>query len=575
MLEKTSAAAGPADDVGTGWWAQICAGHAPTRADWMLIALTTLLAGLGRGYHYGALDQAVLLPFTRYFRDPSLYRGDLLVDSIRTMQPIFWQALGLLGRVVALPWLFAGLHVIASVLSAIAVWLLAVNLFRDRWSANLSLALVALSVPQEYFLGLDPLRLVWPELTQRSFAFPFIVLALVCVIRRRTLLAGVLSGLMLNVHPISGAAGAGMALGGALFDAQQRRRVPAAVAVGVVCALPVIINFATATGVSTAGPAQVSQWLEITRLRLGHHFYPLTWEFTRWAGIALLLLLGVRSILALRGTWSPPHTIACVFLAFAVVIWVPAFIFTEVIPSPLVIQMQLFRSSKFAALLALLLFAHHQRLRLGSGGWRSVRGMLALAVPVVMWVSLTGAALLALAHVTGDGLLQRRSRLPVLLGLALVICALTAATALSVRDRARAEYTHWWGGADPRWVQTQLWVRENTARDATVLVAPNLAGFRAFSERAIVGSWKDGGIHQNDPATLIEWWRRMHALGLKNEPDTNSLHGNLAFAAFDERRLTELGRRYGARYLVTKTDHDLAWRPLFANSRYAVYELPP
>ena len=58
----------------------------------------------------------------------------------------------------------------------------------------------------------------------------------------------------------------------------------------------------------------------------------------------------------------------------------------------------------------------------------------------------------------------------------------------------------------------QNWVRVNTKEDAVLITPPRRAGFRVFSERTIIGEWKDGTQQYFDEDFVREWDRRMRAL---------------------------------------------------------------
>jgi hypothetical protein len=69
-----------------------------------------------------------------------------------------------------------------------------------------------------------------------------------------------------------------------------------------------------------------------------------------------------------------------------------------------------------------------------------------------------------------------------------------------------------------------------------VLTPPDREGFRVFSERSIVGEWKDGTQQFFSWAFTREWRRRMDALQV----------GKTAFEALPPEQLAEIGRRFGA-----------------------------
>jgi hypothetical protein len=108
----------------------------------------------------------------------------------------------------------------------------------------------------------------------------------------------------------------------------------------------------------------------------------------------------------------------------------------------------------------------------------------------------------------------------------------------------------WEAGA---WRRVQAWARLNTPRDAVFLTPPEQTGFRVFSERTIVGEWKDGTQQYFDDGFAREWDARMRELDAQR------------FLELPSARILELARRYGASYVVlprsaARKDLDLAFR---------------
>jgi hypothetical protein len=48
--------------------------------------------------------------------------------------------------------------------------------------------------------------------------------------------------------------------------------------------------------------------------------------------------------------------------------------------------------------------------------------------------------------------------------------------------------------------------------------------------------------------------------------------GDSAFQGFDEEKMSWLCRKYGAGYVVVRSEHRLAWPKLYENARCAVYQ---
>jgi hypothetical protein len=118
-----------------------------------------------------------------------------------------------------------------------------------------------------------------------------------------------------------------------------------------------------------------------------------------------------------------------------------------------------------------------------------------------------------------------------------------------------------WDSGD--WRDVQDWVRLNTPKDAIFLTPPQETGFRVFSERTVVGEWKDGTQQYFDEEFALEWGRRMEALGPQG------------FVKLPDARLLELAQRYRAAYVVVppRKRHE-GLQEVYRNGHYAVYAVP-
>jgi hypothetical protein len=110
------------------------------------------------------------------------------------------------------------------------------------------------------------------------------------------------------------------------------------------------------------------------------------------------------------------------------------------------------------------------------------------------------------------------------------------------------------------WRDVQDWVRLHTPKDAILLTPPQEAGFRVFSERTVVGEWKDGTQQYFDDAFASEWAARMSALGPEG------------YVKLTDEQLALLARRYRASYVVIPPRRRYpGLREVYRNAHYAVF----
>jgi len=115
------------------------------------------------------------------------------------------------------------------------------------------------------------------------------------------------------------------------------------------------------------------------------------------------------------------------------------------------------------------------------------------------------------------------------------------------------------------WREVQDWVRLNTPKDAIFVTPPQEAGFRVFSERTVVGEWKDGTQQYFDEQFATEWAARMEALGPAD------------YVKLSDDQLAQIARRFRATFVVVpvrRRGHP-GLEEEYQNNHYAVYRVPP
>jgi hypothetical protein len=388
-----------------------------------------------------------------------------------------------------------------------------------------------------------------------------------------------------------------------LFEARAagRRRTLLRLAAGVVPVLPFVIwTLAHRTPMT-------SEWLSLLRLRSAHHSFPSYFGGTLAAG-AFLLALGTLTLSHLP---RAKRVVVSLFFAGFALQFVLGTVFTEFAPLKAVLQFQPHRCWRFLMLILYGLAAAGVVVGWRAGGWARLTAgvtavvlvnpqtepLLPLAVvlqaalgrpPAETWARLTavgvlaalagwdaphlalswaeypldalttptvlGAAAMAMLVLIGRELGPRQRR-----GAALAAAAGTLLwLSPSTYERKRAR---WESGA---WRDVQNWVRLHTPKDAILVTPPQEAGFRVFSERTVVGEWKDGTQQYFDERFASEWAARMQALGPEG------------YVKLSDEQLTQIARRFGASYVVTPLRRR---RPgleeRYRNGHYAVYGVPP
>lgn len=124
---------------------------------------------------------------------------------------------------------------------------------------------------------------------------------------------------------------------------------------------------------------------------------------------------------------------------------------------------------------------------------------------------------------------------------------------------------------DADWRAACEFVAHHTRPDARCLTPRNNQTFKWYAGRSEVVTWKD---MPQAPGQLVEWWTRLEdVFGTGQSPPEKPWYESLA--AEGDERLTLLGRRYGAGYVLTAAEPRLGLPLEYRNKSYALYRLPP
>lgn len=555
------------------------------------------------GYSFGGRNHSLQVPLLRMLLDRDLYRFDAVRPSFDGYVTFFFHGVAAVARLLGdleLAAFLVYLVSLALLLSGMRALTEAATGHRGPgWLAGLFVVAnqPVLAGDSTHFAGLSHAEAVTGPL----------LWALALWLRGRRRLAFVVVGLLFNLHALSALFVGAMILAGSLLDRTEGPgRLAADAVLALLCASPALVWAASRLEADPIG--SVPLWLEIMRARSSLHVFPFTLPARVYGEFALLLgtaavALGAAGDAPLAGRLKGPLLAVALLCAAGVA-------FAEWWPSPAVIRLQLLRSTKWLAYPALAAIAALVDRVWRTDAWGRVAGALVATGLLGRQPALVagGVVLLLVAH---------RRRLPIAaigagavgIGLAVVTgvfrgapdvrpflaslgelatgaaAVLALAAALLVLARAKQRFVDAASAAavlaavlvlpsfyasrhssrrTDEWKQVQDWARENTPRQAIFLTPPQLTGFRTFSERGVVGEWKDGTQQFFSNAYGYVWWERMRALGGQRAD---------VYDGFGRRALLEHGQRYGATYAVFPADRPLVLPRAYATGGLVVYEL--
>jgi hypothetical protein len=425
------------------------------------LGLLTAAAVAIQGYHLGVEDGEIYIPAARKLLDPNLYPYATEFFQSHERLSLFAPILAWTARLthLSMDWTVFLWYLVTLFATMLACWMLAAVSFqsaRARWCAVLVMApILAMPATNTGLLLMDP------YLTARSFSTPLTLVALVALVRRRYLLAVSITVLTAAIHPQMAAYL--VFLGAVLWIAERVRPTNgSAPAMGAML-------LATPAGFQLM-PAE-GAYREALYSR---DFYFLsTWTWYDWLGLlAPLAFLAWFSRGRLRGTTPEFARLSFALIPFGLV-----------------------------SIAAGAVIASTHRL-----------DMFARLQPLRCFHLITFVFMLFLAGVLGEYLAGR---------LRWVIPVLSVALAAGMFLVAQATYPNsphielpGRATSPNAWVNTLLWIRGNTPRDAIFAVdsgyfkqpGVDVHGFRALSERATLADYsKDGGVVAIFPQLADEW----------------------------------------------------------------------
>ena len=294
----------------------------------VLLAASALALVLG-GYCFGREDHSTYLPMMWHIQDPTLFQGDLLIESAKHMHMYFWHVMAWLTMVLPTEPTFFVVHALVVVGTCIAAYGTSLTLFGNREAA--CLGLVLLLVPKGLFGLVEAGINSQPVLTQTNVAVCLLSFAIWTFLSGRYIIAFVLVGVAFNCQGMTACfvlamfgayvlwqmapkrrhsersasvarnldAGEGEMPRCAQHDREGEgldrpplgmRRLALYALAFLLPALPTIIHVVAVESRTPPATAEdVQLWIKVMRLRMAHHVFPLSWPWDVWVRGALML----------------------------------------------------------------------------------------------------------------------------------------------------------------------------------------------------------------------------------------------------------------------------------------------
>lgn len=583
------------------------------------------------GYAFGLHNHSIQIPFLRWLKDPSLFPGDRCVEAMRGYFSFFWPAMAWLTHWLPLEVTFFVGHVLTVAATYAAVFAIARRTFPvERRAAYLAVWLVLWG---KSVVGEESLHWFYLGHTPVATAIGLWVIWLATAGRWVTGFA--LAGVVFNVHAMQSAyllLMLAFALGAEWGSAGKR--VALAAAAYALAAAPGLWWMIRSQALSA--PADLDLLL---RAYFPAHFFASSFKGEHLVGLIVMAALLATCWIGLNRT--PPVGRLCRMCAAILIMWLVGGVSDEWWPNAFVLKLHVFRASSYFCYLVLILFAgylaavwrRHAMGRLppvavlavtlalavaGSSRWWAVACLL----PFLWSLGRGRSASLLAAFAAGTffivlrrfGLLGGVEEMPIvhdeqvfwplLVALAAAIAApllrsglrhvattvtlIGLAWLVAVSQASRVAEQHQSFRTQQSWFAVQRWAREHSDPAELFLTPPDCEGFRVFSERPVVGEWKDGAAVLWD-ASYADYWREWYERvgGRFSRRPAGTIQERLArsWFALGQDGIEAVARSYGARYIVLRRPElleqlagvRLDWHgpTLFENDRFYVVSASP
>ncbi len=596
----------------------------PGPRDAGLVLLAAVLALFLNGYGYGAGDSELYIPLVEHAADSARFAGDYLFSEPTAGANLWVPAMGFLNRFVPTQVLFFTGHLLSLILIFASVLVLARVLFKNRAAVLFAVLFLVSWKP----VGGPVTRTLDSFFTLRMSAVPLSLFFLAAWFDKRHRLAALLAAATFLIHPLSGIVPAVLLVAGGFMDPRpgRFRRMTEALGLFALAVSPLAFRVLLSPGphafLFSADPA----WLAQVRQHLPYHFLSL-WkgEFFLQAGGYAGLLAAALVYRRLSGSSGEKDRLAWVLLAVCGGLFLAAWVFGDLVPVALAIELQLFRSPHLVVILAMAfagwMAGEGARMAGGAGtgpgaAWRILQGMFPLFMAAVLLgrpeVQYQGIPVLA----AGWGALYARKLSAAWRGgLGIVACAgavsvlvmgdspvhpamaLALGAAFLALEAARMWGKGLWPARGPAWwswaavsvavalvsgarladgslfqalqvpglAPENSWVRTaGWCRDHTPKDARFLVHPRSHGFRVFSGRSIVGNNKDGGPAVFSR--------SFLNEW-TNRMDDLRGFDGFNAARFRALGEKYGAGYVVKAGTRVPGLTPLASDGPFTVYAL--
>lgn len=363
----------------------------------LFLLLITILGLIINSYRYGISDQALYIPMIYRSVDSALYPNDYLFEESSEGYNLWVPIAAFLNRLFSLEWIFFVGYALTRFLFYWAVYRVSLTLFDRRGAAILAVLLLVL--PRAVGATATSTQIIF--FTLRSTAKPLAIAFLIPYFQRRHFLAAIICGITFVIHPITAIPIVFLLIFRLLVDYFRSDWRVSAKAFGIflLCIAPLLIRVFLIDRANTSDLSLFSrsdpQWMEIIRERNSYIFLS-RWSREAFMSLAAYYILLAAALLIRRWYIGKTDFWTYSIVAVCVGLLIMGIVFVDWYPLPLVVQLQVVRSSFMAIIMAIIYAAwllwegvSHWKEMLNRSSYRmAIYSPIAVAIPIYIAILL-------------------------------------------------------------------------------------------------------------------------------------------------------------------------------------------
>jgi hypothetical protein len=537
----------------------------------IFFAFVSLITIFLMGYYFGTFDQASHIPYLKKYADPSFFPNDKFFDMRFFHYSFFWLFFIPFYRLGILEITMFIVHFLTTFFAFWSIWNLAKTLFKN--SVAPFLAVIAFIVPHIGFAGFPIFEF---SLLNRTFAFPFLLIAINLYLNKKYIYAFLILGLIYNIHVVS----VNFIMAMFLFDSLIRIKE-----IGVKNILIrsiVFFLFASPVLLWKFGNSHVDigldrEWFYIINNSLLTHIFTL---LTTNLLINYLILNGIATIiiffLVLPSVKSKNDLIVRNFVFAALIILIAQLISGTWLPLTVIVQAQIIRVGVFITFFAYLFFSGYISKLISSKKIENNKIDLLIFALLFSISPLISLIVLLLYKNINNGYFVKIIKYLIFLVFLITIII------LKTMDIWRPGINI--GPIKDNDYDIQIWAKNNTTKGTIFITPPALWWFynlewRVISERSTVSTLSELLEAAFSPSYIKYWQPRFEdvAPGALSQFSSDAFKNinitKKAYNSLSEKDILKISKKYGAEYFVSEKTHLYQLPVIYQNIKYIIYKI--